>query len=348
MEYRHMGTSDLEVSVIGFGCWEMGGGYGHFETSEVIAAIDRALDLGITLFDTARGYGTGASEELLGRGLGARRQEAIVVTKGALPTREGQMDDKPTRPGLPRFNPNRDARYASVIADCEASLKSLGTDYVDLYLIHWPDPETAFEETARALQDLLAAGKARYVGVSNYEARQLREACGMAPLVANQVGYNLFDRRWEYEMMPTARELGVGIMSYGPLAHGLLTGTFNAETTFEEGDWRRSRPIFGQTLFSADNFGPNLQVVDQLKQVAAQLETTLPRLALAWVLSNELVAVALSGTRRPAELDENVGALDVALTPEIQREIAEIMTGAAGLASLMPYSETAVPAPPGS
>ena len=240
MEYRHMGSSDLEVSVIGFGCWEMGGGYGHFETSEVIAAIDRALDLGITLFDTARGYGTGASEELLGRALGARRQEAIVVTKGALPTREGQMDDKPTRPGLPRFNPNRDARYASVIADCEASLKSLGTDYVDLYLIHWPDPETAFEETARALQDLLAAGKARYVGVSNYESRQLREACGMAPLVANQVGYNLFDRRWEYEMMPTARELGVGIMSYGPLAHGLLTGTFNAETTFEEGDWRQS------------------------------------------------------------------------------------------------------------
>ena len=104
-------------------------------------------------------------------------------------------------------------------------------------------------------------------------------------------------------------------MSYGPLAHGLLTGTFNAETTFEEGDWRRSRPIFGQTLFSADNFGPNLQVVDRLKQVAAQLGTTLPRLALAWVLSNEQVAVALSGTRRPAELDENVGALDVALTP---------------------------------
>ena len=170
----------------------------------------------------------------------------------------------------------------------------------------------------------------------------------MAPLVANQVGYNLFDRRWEYEMMPTARELGVGIMSYGPLAHGLLTGTFNAETTFEEGDWRRSRPIFGQTLFSADNFGPNLQVVDRLKQVAAQLETTLPRLALAWVLSNELVAVALSGTRRPAELDENVGALDVALTPEIHREINDIMTGAAGLAALMPYSETAVPAPPDS
>ncbi|MAG35883.1 MAG: hypothetical protein CL878_06535 [Dehalococcoidia bacterium] len=326
----------------------MGGGYGSFEAEEVIAAIHRGLDLGITLFDTARGYGVGASEELLGKGLGARRKEAIVVTKGALPTREGQMDDKPTRPGKPRVNPGRDARYASVIADCEDSLQSLGTDYVDLYLIHWPDPETSFEETARALHDLMVSGKTRYVGVSNYEAIQLREACGLAPLVTNQVGYNLFDRRWEYEMMPMAKELGVGIMAYGPLAHGLLTGTFNAETTFEEGDWRRARPIFGQTLFSADNFGPNLEVVDQLKQVAAGLGTTLPRLALAWVLSNEQVSVALSGTRRPAELDENVGALGITLTPEIQREIAQIMTGAAGHAATMPYSETPVPAPPGS
>ena len=345
MQYRRMGNSDLEVSAIGFGCWEMGGGYGDFDPLEVVNAINRALDLGVTLFDTARGYGAGASEELLGQGLGRRRKDANVVTKGGLPTRPGQMDSKPTLPGKPRYSPPRDGCYDSVIADCEASLHSLGTDYVDLYLLHWPDPETAVEEPMRALSDLVAAGKARYVGVSNFEAVQLREARALAPLVTNQIGYNLFDRRWEYEMMPAAQELGVGIMACGPLGHGLLAGAFTAETTFGEGDWRRSRPIFGQELFSTENFPENLAVVERLKEVAARLGTTLPCLALAWVLSNDQVAVALSGTRRPAEIEENVGALDLKLSADTKAEIGQIMTGMAGRGALMPYSETPVPYP---
>ncbi|HEX5418202.1 MAG TPA: aldo/keto reductase [Chloroflexota bacterium] len=317
MEYRHMGNSDLVVSAIGFGCWEMGGSYGAIDDGEVTSAIRRALELGVTLYDTARGYGAGRSEELLGRALGADRSKVIVVTKGALPTRPGQK-------------PRRDARYESVMTDCEESLKSLGTDYLDLYLIHWPDPETPMEEPMRALNDIQRAGKARYVGVSNFSAAQLRECRAIAPLVANQVGYNLFDRRWEFEMMPTARELGIGIMAYGPLAHGLLTGAFTAETTFDPTDWRSRGDIFGQKLFTAENFPKNIAVVERLKDIARRKETTLPRLALAWVLSNPQISVALSGTRRPAEMEENVEALAIKVSDADRAEIAEIMQGAAG------------------
>ncbi len=323
MEYRKMGDSDLVVSAIGFGCWEMGGNYGAIDTRDVTEAIRRALDLGVTLYDTARAYGAGRSEELLGRALGADRQRVVVVTKCGLPTRPDQK-------------PRRDARYASIIEDCEQSLRSLNTDYIDLFLVHWPDVETPIEETMRALNDLRAAGKVRYVGVSNFSAAQLRECRRYAPIIANQVGYNLFDRRWEREMFPTARELGVSIMAYGPLAHGLLTGTFTPETTFDESDWRSRGIVFGQALFTPENFPKNLRVVDQLKAFAADKGTTLPRLALAWVLSNPQVAVALSGTRRPAEIEENVQALHIHLTADDKRQLDEIMTGAAGQVDQIP------------
>lgn len=312
MEYRKMGNSDLVVSAIGFGCWEMGGGYGSIDNQEVTLAIRRALELGVTLYDTARAYGAGRSEELLGRALGSDRKNVIVVTKCALPTRPGQK-------------PRRDARYASIIEDCEQSLKSLGTDYIDLFLVHWPDVETPIEESMRALNDLRAAGKVRYVGVSNFSAAQIRECRKYAPIIANQVGYNLFDRRWEHEMFPTAGELGISIMAYGPLAHGLLTGAFTPETTFEENDWRSRGTVFGQALFTPENFPKNLQVVEQLKAFAAEKGTTLPRLALAWVLSNPLVAVGLSGTRRVSEIEENVEALTIYLTADDKRHLDEIM-----------------------
>lgn len=323
MQYRKMGSSDLVVSAIGFGCWEMGGGYGAIDSQQVTDAIRRALALGVTLFDTARAYGAGRSEELLGRALGADRSKVIVVTKCGLPTRPGQK-------------PRRDARYASIIEDCEQSLRSLGTDYIDLFLVHWPDVETPIAETMRALNDLRAAGKVRYVGVSNFSAAQLRECREHAPVIANQVGYNLFDRRWEREMFPTARELGVGIMAYGPLAHGLLTGAFTPETTFEETDWRSRGIVFGQALFTPENFPTNLRVVDRLTAFAAEKGTTLPRLALAWVLSNPLVAVGLSGTRRPSEIEENVQALTISLTADDKRRLDEIMQDAAGQIDQIP------------
>ena len=323
MEYRRMGKSDLIVSAVGFGCWEMGGSYGDIDNGEVTTAIRRALELGVTLYDTARGYGAGRSEEILGRALGADRKNVIVVTKCALPTR-------------PEQKPRRDARYDSIMKDVELSLQSLGTDYIDLLLVHWPDVETPIPESMRALNDLRGAGKVRYVGVSNFSAAQLREGKQFAPLIANQVGYNLFDRRWEYEMFPTAGELGIGIMAYGPLAHGLLTGTFTAETAFGSNDWRSRGIIFGQALFTPENLPKNVEVVDRLKRFAAKRGITLPRLALAWVLSNPQVSVALSGTRRPAEIEENVEALAIKLSDEDKAELATIMQGAAGQVKEIP------------
>jgi aryl-alcohol dehydrogenase-like predicted oxidoreductase len=218
---------------------------------------------------------------------------------------------------------------------CEESLTRLQTDHVDLLLVHWPDADTPIAETMRALEELKAEGKTRHVGVSNYTAYELREARGQVPICANQVGFNLFDRRWEREMFPTAREIGVGIMAYGPMAHGLLTGTLARENTFDERDWRRHGVLFGQRLFGP-NLGANLDVVDKLGGVAADLNTTLPRLALSWVLRNPAVSVALSGCRSPREIEENVEALDVTIPDEALAEIDAIMAGAAGQTDIVP------------
>lgn len=323
MRYRVLGASELEVSVIGYGAWEIGGGYGGFEEQDAIAAVHRALDLGVTLFDTARAYGAGRSEELLSRALGPRRKDIVLVTKCGLPT----------RPGL---KSGRDARYQTIIEDVVLSLRALRTDYVDLLLQHWPDPETPIEESMRALVDLQQAGKTRFIGVSNFHPDMLREARRYASIVTNQVGYNMFDRRWERQMFPTARELGLGIMAYGPMAHGLLTGMFSAAMSFEEDDWRRRGNVFGQALLTPENLPKNIAVVEQLRGLAVELGTTLAPLAISWVLRDPIVSVALSGTRTPREIEENVKAVDVRLTPDVLERIDEILTGAAGQVEELP------------
>jgi aryl-alcohol dehydrogenase-like predicted oxidoreductase len=324
VQYRALGDTGLEVSAIGFGCWEMGNpGYGGTEDSEVIAAVHRGMDLGITLYDTAPNYGFGGSEQVLGRALGARRKDIILVSKC------GITWDPVT------FTAKFDDRYSTIKRINEESLKRLETDYLDLLLVHWPDPETPIDETMRALEDLRQEGKTRHVGVSNFTSYELTEAKKSAPVCANQVGFNLFDRRWEREMFPTAQKLGVGIMAYGPMAHGLLTGTMARENNFDEKDWRRHGVIFGQTLFGP-NLSANLDVVDQLKTVAGDLGTTLPLLALAWVLRNPAVSVALSGCRKPAEIEENVKALDLTLSDDVLAEIERVMAGAAGTTDTVP------------
>jgi aryl-alcohol dehydrogenase-like predicted oxidoreductase len=325
MDYRRMGASALEVSAIGFGCWELGGtNYGAIDEAAAIAAIHRAIDLGVTLFDTAPGYGLGHSEEVLGRALGPRRRHVVLVSKTAVSW------DPVT------FTRKMDSRYSTVKQIAEQSLRRLGTDHLDLLLIHWPDVDTPLEETMRALNDLVGEGKTRYIGVSNFTAYELQECRRSAPICANQVGYNLFDRRWEREMFPTAQELGIGVMAYGPMAHGLLTGTMGRNTAFDPTDWRASGVIFGQRLFSPEHLPRNLDIVEQLKSVAARLDTTLPRLALAWALHHPAVSVALSGCRTTSEIEENVRALEVTLSHEVLDEIDQIMAGAAGQVDEVP------------
>jgi aryl-alcohol dehydrogenase-like predicted oxidoreductase len=308
MEYRAFGRTGLEVSAIGFGCWEMGGTYGRIEEEEVIAAIHRALDLGITCFDTAEAYGVGKSESLLAKGLGTRRQEVILVSKFGI-----YRDADQTM----RLNSRRERAMASI----EASLQRLHTDYLDIYLIHWPDPQTPFDETMRALEDIVQQGKARFVGVSNFRAEEMAACMETRRVDVAQHGYHLFDRRMEQKVFPYCQEHGIGMMGYGSLAHGLLTGTIDQTTTFEATDWRSRGGMWNMPLFSQENLPRNLQVVAALKKMAQARGKEVYHLALAWVLSNPVISVALVGARRPAEVEANMGALSWPLTEADKAEI---------------------------
>ncbi|CAN5748483.1 aldo/keto reductase AkrN [soil metagenome] len=310
MEYRAFGRTGLQVSAIGFGCWELGGQYGHYDESEVMAAVSRALDIGVNCFDTAEGYGFGRSEDLLARALGRRRKEVILVTKFGI-----YMENE---------HWYRDSKRSQALAAIERSLKALQTDYVDIYLIHWPDQQTPYEETMRALEEIVQSGKARFVGVSNFKATDIATGMQTRRVDVGQYGYHLFDRRMEREVFPYCLEHGIGMMAYGSLAHGLLTGTFTPQTTFAENDWRRHGSAFGLSLFTPENFAKNLAVVEDLKAIAARHDKTVAHLALRWVLSNPVVSVGLVGFRRPAEVDASLGALDWSLSLDEIKEIDAI------------------------
>ena len=310
MQYRPFGQTGLDVSAVGFGCWELGGGYGHFDENEVIEAVQRALDLGINCFDTAEGYGFGKSEDLLARALGPRRKEITLVTKFGI--------------GYEGREKGRDSRPEMVQAAVERSLKFLKTDYIDVYLVHWPDVNTPFDETMLALEALVQAGKVRFVGVSNFRQEQLRACMAARRVDVGQYGYHLFDRRMDKEIFPYIKENNIGLMTYGSLAHGLLTGAFSPETTFEESDWRSKGGAFGLKLFAPENFATNLAVVEELKQIAARHDKSVANLALAWVLSNPAVSVALIGFRRPAEVEASLGGVDWTLDQATLAEIEAI------------------------
>lgn len=323
MERRRFGATDLEVSAIGLGTWPMGGArYGQSDDQDAERTIRAALDVGITCFDSAPSYGNGHAEELLGRGLQKHRGEAVIVTKGGL-----IWNDQSEVSG-------RDSSIDYLAAKLDESLTRLRTDYVDLFLIHWPDAATPSEQVAAALRELVETGKTRYVGVSNFSGERLREVAavmGDVPLAANQVSYHLFDPRWARSSFDVCRELGIGVMAYGSLAHGLLTGSFTMETTFEESDWRAAGVIFGQPLLTPENREQNLAVVDRLKAIADESEMTLPQLAIAWVLSNPVVTVALAGARVPAEIAESAAAGTTSLDASTLSQIEEVMSAAVGL-----------------
>jgi myo-inositol catabolism protein IolS len=301
MEYRQFGRTSLTVSAVGFGCWEVSGTYGPIDAAEFDRAVHRALDDGINCFDTAEAYGMGISERALGHALGSRRHDVCVVTKGGV--------------GYPEAPNRRDSSRARILASLEQSLRNLDTDHVDVYLIHWPDLNTPFDETFRALDDIVRSGKSRYIGVSNFRLGQLQECMKLRRIDVVQYGWNMFDRRMGREIFPWCRTNQVGVMAYGSLAYGLLTGTFHADMAFDEADWRSKRGALGslnlfRTMFGPDHFARNLRAVEELKPLAAKYGKTLPQFALRWTLSHPAIATGLVGFRKPEEVTENLGALD--------------------------------------
>ena len=319
MEHRTFGNTDLACSAVGFGTWEMGTTqYGEIDIQDAVRAVQMAIDHGITLFDTAEVYGPFTSEELLAQGLGNRRKDVVVVTKVGF-----TFHDDPSIRGNDAIS-GRNASAAYITKRTEGCLKRLNTDYVDLMLIHWPDHTTPHEETIGALEALKTAGKIRHYGVSNYNVPMMAECEKHGHLTANQVGYNLFDRRMETEVLPYCLENGIGYMAYGSLGFGLLTGVFTPETTFVDWDWRSQGKAFGLPLFERENFLKALRVVERLKELAAGYGKSVPQLAIAWLLGHPAVTVGLVGMRNERELKENVAAADWRLTEADRAEIDRI------------------------
>jgi hypothetical protein len=317
-----LGITDLRVSPIAFGTWQLGGEWGDFDESEGIAAIHAARDLGVNFFDTAQGYGLGASERVLGRALSDdldnRRDEVVLATKGGL-----RMTDD----GLVR-----DSSPGWLRQGVDESLRALGTEHIDVYQVHWPDPEVPFAETAGALQELVDAGKIRHVGVSNFDAQQMAEFAKTRPVEALQPPYHLFRRDIEAEILPYCAEHDIGVLIYGPLAHGLLTGALDENTKFPRGDWRAGAPFF-----KGDAYRRNVEVVRQLESFASeQLGVSVSRLAIAWTLANAAVHVAIVGARSRRHIEDSVDAAGLSLSPSDLERIEHIMADSVPLTGPSP------------
>ncbi|MDG4826733.1 aldo/keto reductase [Asanoa sp. WMMD1127] len=315
MRTTTLGRSGLAVSRIAFGTWQLGGDWGSFDERAVVETIQRAYDLGITIFDTAQGYGYGSSEELLGRALRAPlttdRDSVVLATKGGID---------------PAGERTRDARPAWLRSGVESSLRALGVDHIDLYQVHWPDPDTPAEETATALQELVDAGKIRHVGVSNYDTAQLAAFEAVRPVETLQSPLHLFQREIQDDILPYARRLDIGFLAYSPLGSGLLSGALDASTRFEEGDWRAQ-----SSAFTGDAFVRNLEIVDSLARFAALRSMTVAQLAVAWVLAQEGVHVAIVGARHARNIEAAADAADLRLSAEDLVEIDKITQGATPL-----------------
>jgi aryl-alcohol dehydrogenase-like predicted oxidoreductase len=324
MDRVRLGMTELQVSPICFGTWQLGGDWGDFDESDAIAAIRHALDLGVNVFDTAQAYGFGASERLLGRALApelrSRRDEIVIATKGGLrPDGDGGIE--------------RDASPAWLRQGVEESLRALGVDHIDLYQLHWPDPVVPVAETAGALQELVDEGKLRHVGVSNFDASQMAAFARTRPVETLQPPYHLFRRDIEAEALPYCAEHDIGVLVYGPLAHGLLTGAIDEGTTFEPSDWRAASP-----LFHGDALRRNLQAVRRLEQLANELGASVSSLAIAWALAHPSVDVAIVGARHAAHIEDSVGAANLQLAGADRAEIDAIMDGAVTVGGPSPES----------
>jgi myo-inositol catabolism protein IolS len=316
MEFRQFGRTGLRVSAFGFGCWEIGGTYGHIDESQFQRAVAQAIDNGITCFDTAEAYGMGVSEEALARALGGRRNDVVIATKFGV-----GYEEMPNR---------RDSSRERVLASIDKSLRRLRTDHVDVYLVHWPDPNTPLEETMRALDDVVRQGKARFIGVSNFRLAQIEECERLRRIDVVQYAWNMFDRRIQAEIFPYCAAQQIAVMAYGSLAYGMLSGTFHAGMSFDENDWRSRGGNLGslnlfRTLFGPEHFPRNVAAVEELKRLAVKYGKSLPQFALGWTLSNPAVGTALVGFRTYDEVTENLGALGWEISNADMAEIDAIL-----------------------
>jgi aryl-alcohol dehydrogenase-like predicted oxidoreductase len=319
MEYRQLGESDLKVTPIALGTWAIGGWmWGGTDDDDAIDGIRRALDLGMTTVDTAPIYGFGHSEHLCGRALEGRRDDVQLLTKFGL-----RWDlEKGVRHFETRDNEGRlQTVYKfggakGVIEECERSLRRLGTDDIDLYQHHWPDASTPIEETMDACAKLLKQGKVRAVGVSNYTPEMMDEAREVVPLASNQPPYSMLKRDIEADVLPYCREHNVGVLVYGPLQSGLLTGKVTEDREFPEGDKRRR-----SKLFTRENRRRVLEFLEGLRPIAETHDATFAQLTLAWTAGRPGVTSALVGVRNPKQAEENAAAANVKLTDEEMSEI---------------------------
>lgn len=318
-----LGISGLEVSPLAFGTWQLGGDWGRFSEREAVEAIQFAREQGINLFDTAQAYGFGKSEKVLGRALrdelDKHRKRVVIATKGGLRMDGNQLV--------------RDSSPESLRKGVESSLKALGIDYIDLYQVHWPDPDVPFAQTAEALQELVDEKKIRHVGVSNFNPEQMEEFARTRPVETAQPPYSMFRREVKADVLPYAGENDIGVLIYGPLAHGLLTGAMTPDTDFSGDDWRSS-----SSMFSGEEFARQLGVVRELKRFAERRGHTVSQVAIAWTLMHPAVHVAIVGSRSKKHIEESIGALNVNLSGDDMGELESILAATLPVAGPTPES----------
>ncbi|MGE4425339.1 MAG: aldo/keto reductase [Solirubrobacteraceae bacterium] len=310
METTNLGSQGLTVSRQGLGCMGMSEFYGATDEAESTATIHRALELGVTLLDTADMYGIGANEELVGRAISDRRDGVVLATKFG----NVRNPDDPTDRRI-------DGSPAYVRAAAEASLRRLGLDHIDLYYQHRVDPGTPIEETVGAMAELVAEGKVRYLGLSEASAGTIRRAHAVHPISALQTEYSIWTRDLEDAILPTLRELGIGLVPYSPLGRGFLTGGIRTLDALEEKDFRRHNP-----RFQGENLRTNIAIVERIDRIAESKGVTAAQVALAWVHAQGPDVVPIPGTKRRTYLEDNVGAVDVRLTDGELAELAEVGT----------------------
>ena len=307
IEKRKLGGSDLMVSAIGLGCMGMSEFYGTADEAESLATLNRALDIGLNFFDTSNIYGPYKNERLLSKVVSKRRDEVVLATKfGIHRTEDGQFV---------RLNGEPDY----VRSACDASLKRLGVDTIDLYYQHRVDPSVPIEETVGAMAELVKAGKVRYLGLSEASPEIIRRAHKVHPITALQTEYSLWSREPEGEILATTRELGISFVAYSPLGRGFLADRFDSLDDLEPGDWRLTNP-----RFQADTFQKNLHIREKVKAFAKKKGVTPAQLALAWVIAQGQDIVTIPGTKRISYLEQNAAAMSVVLTPQEIAELNEI------------------------